>query len=152
MTMKLASPAFPPGGKMPGRFTCEGEDVSPPLVWSGAPAGTRSFALVCSDADAPGGVWHHWAVFDIPSAAAALAEHHPRDGALPRQALNDFGKPGYGGPCPPRGHGRHHYRFRLYALDIDRLEFPATPRSREVEAAAAEHAIATADLVGVYSR
>jgi Raf kinase inhibitor-like YbhB/YbcL family protein len=152
MTMTLTSPAFGSGSKVPSRFTCDGADVSPPLAWSGAPEGTRSFAIVCSDADAPGGVWYHWAICDIAPTETAFAEHHAPASMTPRQALNDFKRPGYGGPCPPPGHGRHRYRFRLYALGVDQLELPANPRCRDVEAAAEARAMRTADLIGYYSR
>lgn len=152
MSMRLTSIAFPHGGKIPTRFTCDGADVSPPLAWSGAPPAARSFALVCSDPDAPHGVWFHWAIFDIPAGATDLAEHCVVSAASPPQARNDFGRQGYGGPCPPHGHGRHHYHFTLYALDVARLDLPQTATCRAVEEAARSHALATAELVGVYSR
>jgi hypothetical protein len=149
--MRLTSSAFADDGKIPARFTCDGANVSPPLAWSGAPKEARSLAIVCSDPDAPNGVWYHWAIFDIPRDAPELHEHCTSDGASP-QGRNDFGKTGYGGPCPPRGHGRHHYHFELFALDVARLNLPATAGCREVEAAARSHALATTELVGVYSR
>jgi Raf kinase inhibitor-like YbhB/YbcL family protein len=152
MSMRLTSSAFSARDKIPTRFTCDGADISPPLAWSDAPQGTRSFALVCSDPDAPNGVWFHWAIFDIPGGTNHLAEHHAKDGPSPRQARNDFGFSGYGGPCPPRGHGRHHYHFKLYALDVTKLDVPATAGCREVEAAALSRALATAEFIGVYSR
>ncbi len=152
MTLTLESSAFRSGADMPERFTGDGEDASPPLAWSGAPSATRSFAIVCSDADAPGGTWYHWAIFDIPRSAVELAEHHPPSGGTPLQALNDFGKPGYGGPLPPAGHGPHRSRFRLYALDVERLGLPAKVRCRDVERAAEAHGIARADLFARYSR
>jgi len=150
--MRLTSTAFPQGGKIPTRFTCDGADVSPPLSWSSAPKEAQSFALVCSDPDAPSGVWYHWAIFDVPQEPGGLAERCDIGTAGARQARNDFGKTGYGGPCPPRGHGRHHYHFKLFALNVPRLNLPATTGCREVEEAAQSHAIATAELVGVYSR
>ncbi len=152
MTMRLTSSAFGARATMPVRFTCDGSDISPPLAWSGAPPATRSFALVCSDPDAPAGVWFHWAIFDIPAGSAELAEHCPTDGSVAPQALNDFHRRGYGGPCPPHGHGRHHYHFKLYALDVERLGVAADAGCREVEAKAEAHALATAELVAVYSR
>lgn len=152
MTMRLTSSAFPHGGKIPTRFTCDGDDVSPPLAWSGAPTDARSFAIVCSDPDAPSGVWYHWAIYDIPYGTTNLSQHWPADAGTPPQAFNNFGKKGYGGPCPPHGHGRHHYHFKLFALSVEHLDLPATARCREVEEAAQRHAIATAELVGVYSR
>jgi Raf kinase inhibitor-like YbhB/YbcL family protein len=150
--MRLSSSAFAPGDKIPGRFTCDGADVSPPLAWSGAPAGTRSFCVVCSDPDAPAGVWFHWAIFDIPGDATQLPEHLPAEHGAMRQALNDFHRPGYRGPCPPHGHGRHRYHFKLYALDAEHLGVPSGADCRAVEAAAEAHALAAAELVAVYSR
>lgn len=150
--MRLTSTAFPQGGKIPTRFTCDGADVSPPLSWSGPPKEARSFALICSDPDAPNGVWFHWAIFDIPPGSTALAEHLGVGDAGAEQARNDFGKRSYGGPCPPHGHGRHHYHFKLYALNVPRLNLPATAGCRDVEEAVQSHAIATAELIGVYSR
>jgi Raf kinase inhibitor-like YbhB/YbcL family protein len=148
MAMQVTSTAFANGGTIPARYTCDGDDLSPPLAWAGAPPATRSFAIVCRDPDAPAGTWYHWAAFDIPPDLAALEE-----GDQPgRAAVNDFGKRGYGGPCPPRGHGPHRYRTTLYALDIYRLDVPAGARCRDVEDAARAHALATAELAGLYGR
>jgi Raf kinase inhibitor-like YbhB/YbcL family protein len=152
MTMRLISAGFANGGEIPARFTCDGDNLSPPLAWSGAPAGTRSLALVCSDPDAPAGTWYHWAAFDIPCTLDALEEHCRPASTTMRQAINDFGKRGYGGPCPPSGHGRHHYRFILYALDAEHLDVPASAHCRDVVKAAKAHALATAELIGVYVR
>ncbi len=148
--MKLQSNAFNNVGRIPSRFTCDGAGVSPGLAWQEAPPHTQSFAIICRDPDAPSGTWYHWAVFDIPKTCSALAEGQTP--AATRQGTNDFGKQGYGGPCPPRGHGIHHYQFVIYALDVDHLE--VTPRSgcRDIEKAAKAHAIATAQLVGTYER
>lgn len=154
MTLVLTSPAFADGARIPERFTCEGDDVSPPLAWSGAPAATRSFALVMSDADATAGTWYHWAIFDLPAATAGLAEGHPRDGGAGgvRQAVTDFRRTGYGGPCPPRGHGPHRYTFHLMALDVARLDVPERADCRAVERAAARHTLAEARLIGTFAR
>jgi Raf kinase inhibitor-like YbhB/YbcL family protein len=152
MAMRLSSSGFKNGGAIARRFTCDGENCSPPLAWSGAPAETRSFALVCRDPDAPAGVFYHWAAFDVAADADGLPEHCPPGSAAMRQATSDFGRPGYGGPCPPRGHGPHHYHFTLYALDVERLAVPARAHCREVEAAARSRALATAELVGIYER
>jgi Raf kinase inhibitor-like YbhB/YbcL family protein len=152
--MKLTSTAFSEGAIIPRRFTCDGEDVSPALQWTGAPAQTKSFALLCDDPDAPAGVWRHWGVYDIP---ANLTELHEgagkanRDGDL-KQAVNDFRRIGYGGPCPPHGHGTHHYHFRLLALSCADLPIGANPSCREVEQEANRHRLAGAILVGVYQR
>jgi Raf kinase inhibitor-like YbhB/YbcL family protein len=101
--MMLASPAFPPGGNIPAEYTCDGSDISPPLSWSGAPAGTKSFVLLVEDPDAPSGTFRHWAAFDIPPTATEMpAGFGPRRPAADfREAVNDFGNKGYGGPCPP---------------------------------------------------
>jgi Raf kinase inhibitor-like YbhB/YbcL family protein len=121
--MRLGSSALVDGATIPRRFTCDGEDLSPPLEWTGAPAEARSFVLLCDDPDAPAGTWHHWAAYDIPGKHVGLAEgasrHADKEGF--KQAINDFHRSGYGGPCPPRGHGPHHYHFQLLALSIDHL-------------------------------
>ncbi len=152
MTMRLTSAAFANGGEIPARFTCDGENLSPPLAWSGAPPGTRSFAIVCRDPDAPSGPWYHWAALDIARIVDALQEHCRPGSPAMRQAINDFAKRGYGGPCPPHGHGRHHYHFTLYALDVEQLDVPVSAHCRNVENAARAHALATAELIGVYAR
>ncbi|MGO4738997.1 YbhB/YbcL family Raf kinase inhibitor-like protein [Bosea sp. 2KB_26] len=152
--MKLGSSSFADGATMPLRFTCDGDDLSPPLDWSGAPAGTRSFVLLCDDPDAPAGTWHHWAIYDMSADRAGLAEGEAsRSGKGGfKQAINDFRRPGYGGPCPPRRHGPHHYHFRLLALSIDHLAFGHTPSCQEVEKEARKHLLAEAILVGVFER
>jgi len=152
--MRLNSSAFADGSAIPRRFTCDGDDVSPPLSWSDGPPGTRSFVLLCDDPDAPAGTWHHWAAYDIPPTLTALAERAASDTEKRgfKQAVNDFQRPGYDGPCPPRGHGPHHYHFRLLALSVDRLSVSRTPSCREVEREARKHTIAEATLVGVYQR
>lgn len=154
MPLTLTSPSFSDGARIPVRHTCEGEDRSPPLTWSGAPATTRSFALVCSDPDAPVGTWYHWAIFDIAADRSSLPEALATEAVLPfaRQAINDFKRPGYGGPCPPKGHGTHRYQFRLLALAVAALPLPPRCDARAVERAAAAHVIAEATLCGVYSR
>lgn len=154
MAMKLTSAAFADGQRIPDKYTCNGSDISPPLAWSGAPDGTRSFALLCSDPDAPGGTWWHWAVYGIPPGTAQLKEHYPTDPQVgeTRQAITDFKRSGYGGPCPPPGHGAHHYHFRLLALDVERLDLSAKAHCRQVETAARPHVLAEALLTGLYSR
>ena len=153
--MRLISTAFSDGAAIPRRFTCDGEDVSPALQWSGAPAQTMSFVLLCDDPDAPAGVWRHWAVYDIPGDQAGLGEGAGQPGAGQgfKQASNDFDRMGYGGPCPPHRHGVHHYHFRLLALSQARLPMPRKDAScEEVEREARKYAIAEALLVGVYER
>lgn len=154
MAFEIKSPAFADGDGIPRQFTCEGADISPHLTWMEAPAGTQSFVLLCDDPDAPGGTWWHWAAFDIPTDHAGLPEAHPTEPLVNgiRQAVNDFGKSGYGGPCPPPGHGTHHYRFRLLALDVESLALREGAKCREIEAAARDHTLAMAELIGTYAR
>ncbi len=154
MALSLTSAAFTDGARIPRRHSCDGEDLSPPLAWSGAPPGCKSFALTCDDPDAPGGTWRHWAIYDIPSTATGLAEGiatAERVGPN-RQGMNDFRRMGYGGPCPPKGHWPHRYRFRLFALDVDRLRLPAKPGFEAIAAAARRHTLAEAVLTGTYAR
>ena len=151
--MRLNSAAFADGSAIPRRFTCDDADLSPPLNWSDAPTGTRKalpFSVMIPTR--PAGTWHHWAAYDIPSTLTMLAEGTASDAEQVgfKQAINDFQRPGYGGPCPPRGHGLHHYHFRLLALD--HLPVGGTPSCREVERAARSHTIAEGTLVGVYQR
>ncbi|TGQ53427.1 YbhB/YbcL family Raf kinase inhibitor-like protein [Mesorhizobium sp. M1C.F.Ca.ET.193.01.1.1] len=152
--MQLSSGSFANGTTIPRRFTCDGEDLSPPLGWTGAPAGTGSFVLLCDDPDAPAGIWHHWAAYDIAADCVGLAEGAAQHAAKQdfRQATNDFRRPGYGGPCPPHRHGRHRYHFRLLALSIDRLPLGDNPSCQAVEREARKHLLAEAVLVGVYER
>jgi Raf kinase inhibitor-like YbhB/YbcL family protein len=154
MLMKLTSEDFHDGATIPPRFTCEGENVSPALAWEEAPADTKSFALVVEDPDAPRGVFRHWVCYDIAPERTALPEGAGSPGAAGdmRQGLNDFGKFGYNGPCPQRGHGIHHYRFRLLALGCDRLPIHPRPTSREVDAEVRKHILAEARIVGLYQR
>ncbi|MEW6641745.1 MAG: YbhB/YbcL family Raf kinase inhibitor-like protein [Pseudomonadota bacterium] len=149
--MNLLSSAFADGAHIPRRFTCDGDNRSPPLQWSGAPAGTQSFALLCDDPDTPSGTWHHWAAYDIPASVTELAENAAQDTKM-KQAINDFRKSGYGGPCPPHGHGRHHYHIRLLALSMDHLRISPASSCRDVETEARRHMIAEATLVGWYER
>lgn len=152
MKMRLTSSAFANCNAIPSRFTCDGANRSPPLQWTGAPPHTFSFALICKDPDAPSGPFYHWAAFDIAGNAASLEEGCPPDDPELRQGRNDFGKKGYGGPNPPRGHGAHNYHFTLYALDTEHLHLPAEPSCRAVEAAAKAHALAVAEHVGTFER
>lgn len=154
MSFRLTSPAFDDGGRLPVQCTCEGDDISPALGWEGAPAATRSFVLLCDDPDAPGRTWHHWALYDIEADTGRLGQAVPTHSAADsgRQALNDFGQIGYRGPCPPRGHGTHHYRFRLLALDVAELPLGADPTCPQVEAAARPHVLGEARLIATYSR
>src|ERR1700736_854590 len=120
MKIELTSTAFREGEPIPKLYTGDGKDLSPPLKWTDPPAGTKSFALVCDDPDAPRGTWVHWVLFDLPATATGLPAGVPTSEELPSggvQGRNDYGDIGWGGPQPPRGHGVHHYGFRLYALD-----------------------------------
>ncbi len=142
----IASTAFQNDDEIPKRHSCEGEDFSPPLSWSGAPEGTRSLALIVDDPDAPVGTFTHWLAWGLDS-SASLAE----GGKAPAEGRNDFGTTGYRGPCPPPGHGRHRYFHRLYALDSSIDLAPSSGRD-ELERALAGHVLATAELVGTYER
>ena len=153
MSLQLQSPAFRDGEKIPERFSCDGADISPPLAWADVPAGTHSLAVFCDDPDAPGGTFHHWAVYDIPKSTSELSEgvaNSDRIGLM-RQGVNDFGKVGYGGACPPTGDTPHHYHFKLMALDVGHLDVRGNSCD-EIEKAARSHAIAETELVGIYGR
>jgi Raf kinase inhibitor-like YbhB/YbcL family protein len=152
--MLIRSPAFSDGAEIPRLYTCEGEDVSPPLEWSGLPPNTRSLVLLCDDPDAPAGTWHHWAAYDIPRYSAGLPKGTGQgsDAKSFKQGVNDFGRVGYGGPCPPRGHGPHRYHFRLLALSADHLQLRTQPSCRDVEREARKHVLAEATLIGTYQR
>lgn len=152
--MKLMSNSFKEEQRIPEDFTCEGQNLSPALTWSGAPDGVKSFAIVCADPDAPAGTWYHWAIFDIPASATKLPQAVPDSPGIggARQAVNDFEQVGYGGPCPPRGHGDHRYFFTLYALKVAELGLGERPGCREVEEKAASSALQKAQLMGTYSR
>ncbi len=150
--MELLSTAFEAGGHIPGKYTCDGDDLSPPLSWIDAPPQTKSFALICDDPDAPSGLWVHWVVFNVPGESRELAENLPPQTTLANgvhQGRNDFHKIGYGGPCPPRG--EHRYFFQLYALD-NKLELKSGASSRDVLKAMAGHILAESRLMAKYKR
>ncbi|MBM3951916.1 MAG: YbhB/YbcL family Raf kinase inhibitor-like protein [Rhodospirillales bacterium] len=156
MPLVLTSSAFAAGGEIPSRHTCEGEDVSPPLAWSGAPPGTKSFALIVDDPDAPDPrapkmTWVHWVLYNLPGATHALPEG-ATSRSLPagtREGLNDWKRTGYGGPCPPIG--RHRYFHKLYALDAV-LPDLGQPTKATLEKAMKGHVLAHAELVGTYQK
>ena len=154
MPFILTTTAFKDGAPIPGKYTCDGVDVSPPLAWSGAPAGTRSFALIADDPDAPGGTWVHWVLYNLPAEVSELPENIAKVESLDlggaRQGRTDFRRPGYGGPCPPPGPA-HRYFFTLYALDA-RLELKAGAQKKDVEAAMQGHVLGSAQLMGTYAR
>jgi Raf kinase inhibitor-like YbhB/YbcL family protein len=148
MAFSLTSPAFTEGGAIPATYTCDGENLSPPLSWAGAPEGTQGFALIVDDPDAHAGPWVHWVVFGLPAAAHEL----PAGAALPggaRAGRNDSHHTRYDGPCPPGG--THHYVFKLYALDAA-IALPAGATKKELERAMAGHVLAEARLTGTYAR
>ena len=154
-TFTLVSPAFQPSGSMASRYTCDGDNLSPPLTWSHVPAGTKSFALIVDDPDAPDPAapqmtWVHWVLYDIPAGTGQLEEGTSR--SLPtgtREGLNDWKRAGYGGPCPPIG--RHRYFHKLYALDT-LLPDLKKPNKVQLEAAMRGHVLATATLIGTYQK
>ena len=148
MPIKVESGAFSDGGAIPKQYTCDGRDLSPPLSWSGVPAGARSLVLICDDPDAPRGTWVHWVVFDLPPTTRDLPEGiaTPAGGV---QGTNDFRKTGYGGPCPPGG--THRYLFKLYALDTELKLAPGATKA-QVETAMEGHVLEQGTLTGRYSR
>jgi Raf kinase inhibitor-like YbhB/YbcL family protein len=153
MTLAITSPAFLEGDKIPDKHTCQGQDVSPPLAWSEPPEGTRSFTLIMDDLDAPGGVFIHWVIFNIPSDSRGLPEAVPTQEQLPSGALqgeNNFGRIGYGGPCPPSGNA-HQYKFTLYALE-EPLSLKAGTSKKQVLEAMQGHILAQGELMGIYQR
>lgn len=152
MGLGLTSAAFNEGGSIPSQYTCDGQDASPPLSWTEPPAGTQSFALISDDPDAPGKTWVHWVVYHLPPSARELPEAVRAEKALPdgtRQGMTDFGRIGYGGPCPPSG--THRYFFTLYALDT-MLPLAAGATKRQLEEAMRGHVLAQAQLMGTYRR
>ena len=152
MAIEVTSSAFSEGEMIPARFSCDGEDVSPPLAWSGVPDTARSLALICDDPDAPVGTGDHWVLFNIPADAADLPEAVPADPTLASGAVNgknSWGRLGYGGPCPPGG--THRYFFYLYALDT-RLSLEPGATKAQVRQAMEGHILAEGQLMGRYQR
>jgi Raf kinase inhibitor-like YbhB/YbcL family protein len=153
MSIELTSTAFRDGDTIPTQYTADGRNVSPPLTWQGTPDGTRSLALICEDPDAPRGTWTHWVLFNLPADVHELSEGVPAEKALPSgatQGSNDFGKPGYGGPSPPRGKP-HRYFFKLYALD-QALDLPASTDRGRLLSAMKGHVLGEGQLMGKYGR
>lgn len=151
--LQLISSDFRHGDVIPAPLTCEGEDRSPALAWTGVPVETRSFALIADDPDAPRGTWVHWLLYNLPAEACELEPGVPRHPELPsgaRQGLNDGGDVGYGGPCPPPGKP-HRYFFRLHALDASLNLAPGVTRA-DLEQAIAGHVLAVGTLMGTYER
>lgn len=156
MSLTLTSTAFSHLAAIPGKYTCEGADISPPLTWSALPAGTKSLALIVDDPDAPDPAapkmtWVHWVLYNLPPAASGLPEA-VTSGKLPagaKEGVNDWQRTGYGGPCPPIG--RHRYFHKLYALDVV-LPDLGQPTKAQLEKAMAGHILAQAELLGSYQK
>lgn len=153
MAFQISTAAFSPGEAIPRKFTCDGPDVSPNLAWTDPPASTQSFALIMDDPDAPVGTWVHWVLYDLPPDARGLPESLAKQDQLPngaRQGRNDFGKIGYGGPCPPPGKP-HRYFFKLYALDA-KLNLKSGASKADTERAMKDRILAQSELMGRYTR
>jgi hypothetical protein len=145
--LELISPAFEQGRPIPRKYSCEGDNASPPLSWSTPPEGTRSLALIVHDPDAPTGDFTHWVAWAIDPGAGGLAEgEHP-----PAEGANGFGENGYGGPCPPPGHGAHRYQHELFALDTE-LDLEAESSREQLEDAMEGHVLGGGELLGTYER
>jgi hypothetical protein len=152
-SITLTSPAFQSGESIPFKYTCEGSNISPPLKWTGSPAGTKTFALICDDPDAPSGTWVHWVLFNVPASSSALSEKVEPAGNLrggAKQGSNSFNKIGYGGPCPPPGKP-HRYFFKLYALDTEIALKPGATKE-ELLRAMEKHVLAQGRLMGTCQR
>jgi Raf kinase inhibitor-like YbhB/YbcL family protein len=146
--LRVFSSSFKDGEMIPGKFTCSGENISPEIRWEELPEGTESIALICDDPDAPGGDFVHWVVFNIPSDKDGFAENE-KVGDLASLGMTDFGRPGYGGPCPPSGY--HHYHFKVYALDQVLDTVGAIDKYRLLEKMEG-HILAKGEIIGVYKR
>jgi Raf kinase inhibitor-like YbhB/YbcL family protein len=147
----ITAEAFANADEIPKIFTCEGDDISPALAWSGEPVGTQSFALIMDDPDAPAGTWNHWLLWDIPSGVHSVPQHY-RTARPVHSGMNDFGKTGYGGPCPPKRGGPHRYFFRLYALDTAALGVSEGAQRKELEHAIKRHKLGVAEYMGRFER
>jgi Raf kinase inhibitor-like YbhB/YbcL family protein len=153
MSFSLQSPSFSSGRPIPKKFSCEGSDTSPALQWAEPPANTQSFVLIADDPDAPAGTWTHWVAYDLPASLRQLPEGVSKQAGLAQsgaQGINDFGKTGYGGPCPPPGKP-HRYFFKLYALDA-KLNLKPGAGKQQVESAMQGHVLGKAELMGTHQR
>ena len=150
MAFSLKLKDFDAGGSIPKRFTCDGDDVSPALEWSDAPKEAHSFALIVDDPDAPAGTWNHWLLWDIPGHVHAIGEGF-RPGLMGSSGKNDFGRPGYGGPCPPKG-PPHRYYFKLLAIDRPALGLPPGSKRADVDRALQGRVLAEVEYMGKYGR
>jgi len=142
--MKVSSPEFEHNSSIPKKFTCQGDDVNPALIIEGVPANTKTLALIVDDPDAPMGTWVHWVAYNIPVVSAIDEESIPG-----KQAMNDFGRRDYGGPCPPSG--THRYFFKIYALDTE-LGLKEGARKADLEKAMQGHILGQAELIGLYKK
>jgi Raf kinase inhibitor-like YbhB/YbcL family protein len=145
MPFTATTPAFADGQRVPTQFTCDGDDAPPPIAVADAPAGTKSFAIIMDDPDAPRGTFTHWLAYDVPADGAALRSTGGKT------LKNSFGRSGYGGPCPPPGHGSHRYNFTVYAVDVAVLDVGGATRE-DLEAALEGHTLAKARFMGRYER
>lgn len=145
--MSMKSPAFRTGELIPKKYTCDGENINPPLELGNFPEGAKSFVLVVGDPDAPAGTWIHWTLWNMPPAVSFIEEAKIPPGAI--EGITSFGRPGYGGPCPPSG--THRYFFKIYAIDT-RLEIPAESTINDLEKAMEGHIIGKGELMGRYGK
>ena len=149
MNLSITSTAFPHNGEIPTRYTCEGDDIAPPLAFGGVPKTARSLALIMDDPDAPMGTWVHWVMAGIPASTSELAEGGKPLPTGTRDGKNSWNRAGYGGPCPPIG--RHRYFFKLYALDTDLADLKSFDKD-QLLAAMKGHILAEAELIGTYQK
>ena len=152
MEIHLTSPVFENAGMIPAKYTCDGENVSPPLIWDSVPEGTKSIALICDDPDAPGGTFVHWVLYNLPADMKELPEDIPHGEVLKnaaKQGITDFGRIGYGGPCPPKG--VHRYFFKIYFLDSEVGLSPGASKTQLLQAIG-KHIKGQGQLVGKYKR
>lgn len=151
-TLIVSSKSFKDGQIMPKKYTCAGDNTSPHIFWSNVPEATKTFVLICDDPDAPTqDPWVHWIVFNIPATQNELEENYLSENSELCQGLNSFNKQEYGGPCPPIGHGMHHYAFKVYALDT-KLELESGATKNDLESAMIGHILATGELIGKFMR
>jgi Raf kinase inhibitor-like YbhB/YbcL family protein len=151
MALRLIIAAFPEGGTIPALHTCEAADLSPAVEWMDAPAQAKSFAMIVDDPDAPGGIWNHWLLYNIPPSVHSIAQGF-KPGLAGESGANDFGKLGYNGPCPPKRGGAHRYYFRLYALDVQKLDLKKGAQRAELDRALKGHIVAEAQYMGRFER
>ena len=152
---RIESTDFREGEPIPKKFTCEGEDLSPDLKWTSPPEGTKSYILIVEDPDAPMGTFTHWVVYDLPAKFHRLYMGMGNDPDLKdgiKHGVTDFGRDGYGGPCPPRGHGTHRYIFVLKALDVETLGLAEGASKGDIERAMRGHVLGETRIIGIYSR